>query len=253
MARSVPLHAEPALKPSAAPIIAAEGVTKTFDVLPILRDLTLHVARGEFLALLGANGSGKSTLLRLLAGLSQPERGAIRIGGWQLPREAARVRAQIGLVSHKLLLYENLTARQNLRFFSRLYNLRGAQAERRIELLLERVGLAHRADDAMRTFSRGMAQRLSIARALLHDPSILLLDEPYTGLDQAAAAMLDDLLREAHAEGRTIVMVTHEIARAARLPSRVAILARGAIAFACETAEIADEAWLAARYAEVTR
>lgn len=239
------------VKPS-APLIAIEGVTKTFDVLPVLRNLTLHIGRGDFLALLGANGSGKSTLLRLIAGLGQADRGTIRVGGWQLPRQADRVRAQLGLVSHKLLLYENLTARENLRFFSRLYNLGGKRAEQRIEALLERVGLAQRADDAVRTFSRGMAQRLSIARALLHDPAILLLDEPYTGLDQAAAAMLDALLSEAHAEGRTILMVTHEIERAARLPSHVAILARGSIAFACARAEIPSAAWLAARYAEVT-
>ncbi|MCS6870646.1 MAG: heme ABC exporter ATP-binding protein CcmA [Anaerolineae bacterium] len=252
MAIATPLRAESITKPSSAPLIAIEGVTKTFDVLPVLRNLTLHVGRGDFLALLGANGSGKSTLLRLVAGLGQADRGTIRVGGWQLPREAARVRAQLGLVSHKLLLYENLTARENLRFFSRLYNLHGKRAEQRIETLLERVGLASRADDAVRTFSRGMAQRLSIARALLHEPAILLLDEPYTGLDQAAAAMLDALLSEAHAEGRTIVMVTHEIERAARLPTHVAILARGAIAFTCARAEIPDAAWLAARYAEVT-
>ncbi len=243
--------AQPALKP-AAPLIALEGVTKTFDLLPVLRNLTLHIGRGDFWALLGANGSGKSTLLRLIAGLGQAEGGTIRVGGWQLPREAARVRAQLGLVSHKLLLYENLTARENLRFFSRLYNLRGGAAEARIEALLARVGLARRADDPVRTFSRGMAQRLSIARALLHNPAILLLDEPYSGLDQAAAALLDALLGEAHAEGRTILMVTHEIERAARLPSHVAILARGAIAFVCPREAIPDAAWLAARYAEVT-
>lgn len=253
MTLSATMHAESALKAAVAPIIAVENVTKTFDVLPILRKLTLHVAHGEFLALLGANGSGKSTLLRLLAGLSQPDSGTIRIGGWQLPREAGRVRAQIGLVSHKLLLYEHLTARQNLRFFSRLYNLRGEQAQARLEALLAQVGLAQRADDAVRTFSRGMAQRLSIARALLHDPAILLLDEPYSGLDQEAAAVLDNILCQAHAEGRTIVMVTHEIERAARLPSRVAILAHGVIAFDCPSADVPDAAWLAARYAEVTR
>ncbi len=250
---SAPLYAAaPVLTPSAAPIIAAEGLIKTFDVLPVLRGLTLHIEHGEFLALLGANGSGKSTLLRMLAGLSQPDSGTIRVGGWLLPREVAQVRAQIGLVSHKLLLYESLTARENLRFFGRLYNLKAAHLNAQIDALLKRVGLARRADDVVRTFSRGMAQRLSIARALLHDPSILLLDEPYTGLDQAAAAMLDALLGEAHAEGRTILMITHEIERAARLPSRVAILARGVLAFDCAAAEIPDAAWLAARYAEVT-
>lgn len=233
------------------PIIEVRSVVKAYDLFPVLRKLDLTINKGEFVALLGPNGSGKSTLLRLLTGLSKPTAGKILIGGWELPREAAAVRAQIGMVSHKALLYENLTARENLTFFAKLYNLSAAETERRIGLLLERVGLAKRANDLVRTYSRGMQQRLSIARALLHDPHVLLLDEPHTGLDQDASATLDGLLLEAQAEGHTIVMVTHELDRAARLADRIVILARGVIGYDAPTAGM-DTPTLAALYTEVT-
>ncbi len=224
---------------------------KTFGLLPALRQLDLTIQRGEFVALLGPNGSGKSTLLRLLAGLSKPTSGAITIGGWSLPDEAAAVRAQIGMVSHRVLLYENLSAHENLAFFARLYNLPTAGLETRIAGLLQQVGLSRRAHDLVRTFSRGMQQRLSIARALLHDPDILLLDEPHTGLDQDASNTLDELLRRAHADGRTILMSTHELGRAAALAGRVVILSRGVIGHDVPTAGL-DGLELAALYTEVT-
>ncbi len=183
-------------------LIDIQGLVKAYDLLPVLRKLDLDIERGEFVALLGANGSGKSTLLRLLCGLSKSTAGVIRVGGWELPGETHAVRAQIGLVSHKPLLYENLSARENLAFFAHLYNLPTAQIEGRMNDLLQQVGLSKRGDDLVRTFSRGMQQRLSIARALLHNPDILLLDEPYTGLDQDASATLDTLL-SGRARGRT--------------------------------------------------
>jgi heme exporter protein A len=229
------------------PIIEARGLVKAYGLLPVLRKLDLSIERSEFVALLGPNGSGKSTLLRMLCGLSKPTAGVIAIGGWELPREADAVRAQIGLVSHKTLLYDNLTARENLRFFARLYNLK--QPAARINLLLERVGLARRADELARTYSRGMQQRLSIARALLHEPDVLLLDEPYTGLDQDASAMLDAVVTEAHHAGHTVVMTTHDLERAARLATRVVILSRGGNAYDSPASAIDS---IAARYAEVT-
>jgi heme ABC exporter ATP-binding subunit CcmA len=234
-----------------ASLIQTHDLVKAFGLIPVLRTLNLGFERGECVALLGPNGSGKSTLLRLLAGLSKPTSGMISVGGWELPREAAAVRAQIGMVSHKPLLYENLTGRENLHFFARLYDLPVAEREARINALLERVGLARRAGDLIRTYSRGMQQRLSIARALLHNPDVLLLDEPYTGLDQAASAMLDAVTLETKASGRTIIMATHELERAARLASRVVILSRGAVAFDAPTDGM-DALALAARYAEVT-
>lgn len=232
-------------------IIEIAGLVKTYDLLAVLRKLDLNVERGTFLALLGPNGSGKSTLLRLLAGLTTPTAGTITIGGWSIPQEANAVRAQIGLVSHKSLLYDNLTAYENLAFFAALYNLPVAARDTRIRALLAQVGLEKRADSLVRTFSRGMLQRLSIARALLHEPHVLLMDEPYTGLDQDASAVLDGLLRAAHAAGHTILMTTHELDRAARLAERIAILSRGVIGYDALTAEI-DAGQLPAIYTQVT-
>ncbi|MDE2950428.1 MAG: heme ABC exporter ATP-binding protein CcmA [Chloroflexota bacterium] len=213
------------------PLIEVENLSKTFGLLPVLRGVSFGVARGETIMLLGQNGSGKSTLLRLLAGLSKPTAGFIRIGGWQLPKEAMAVRRQIGLVSHQPLLYGDLSARENLDFFGKLYGLAKAERDEAIEALLDRVGLAKRADSLARSFSRGMQQRLSIARAIMHQPDILLLDEPFTGLDQAAAERLEDLVMSAQREGRTLIMTTHQLGRAPALASRALILSRGGIAF----------------------
>jgi len=233
------------------PIIEAQSIVKAYGLLPVLRGLDLQVVRGQFVALLGPNGSGKSTFLRLLAGLSRAEAGSLFVGGWQLPQEASAVRAQIGLVAHKPLLYENLTARENLAFFGRLYHLPTESLDSQIMQSLKHVGLERRADDLARTFSRGMQQRLSLARALLHDPHILLLDEPYTGLDQAACAILDSLLKEAHAAGHTIVMTTHELDRAASLADRIIILSRGKINYDVPTADLSPTQ-LSADYAAIT-
>ncbi len=231
-------------------LIDVQNLVKAYDLLPILKQLTLQIQRGEFVALLGPNGSGKSTLLRMLCGLSKSTAGIIRVGGWELPRESAAVRAQIGLVSHKSLLYDNLSAYENLRFFAQLYNLPNDQVETRIRTLMTQVGLHKRTHDLVRTFSRGMLQRLSIARALLHNPDIILLDEPYTGLDQDASAVLDELLKSAHAEGHTILMTTHDLNRAAILPTRIVILSRGVIGYD-EPAGIGSME-LAALYTEIT-
>ncbi len=232
---------------SSRPLIHAIDVVKTYGLLPVLKQVNLAVQRGEFVALLGPNGSGKSTLLRLLAGLGRVNSGSITIGGWQLPKEAAAVRGQIGLVSHKSLLYENLTAYENLRFFADLYRL--PNGEPRIWEMLTQVGLKKRAYDLVRTFSRGMLQRLTIARALLHMPDVLLLDEPYTGLDQDAAATLDNLLQTAHNGQRAIIMTTHQLDRAALLAGRIVILSRGGIVLDAPCESVQD---LPATYARVT-
>lgn len=208
-------------------IIQIDALSKAYGFVPVLKQLDFSVERGQFVGLLGANGSGKSTLLKMIAGLVKPTHGIIRVGGWHMPKEAQAVRPQIGMVSHKALLYENLTARENLRFFAKLY---GIHDEARLEALLDQVGLQRRGDSLVRTFSRGMQQRLSIARALLHQPHILLFDEPYTGLDQDASAVLDTLLQEAHQAGHTILMATHQLQRAAKLANRLVILHRGKVA-----------------------
>lgn len=230
-------------------LIEIEDLSKSFGYAPVIKRITIAIERGECVALLGANGSGKSTLLRMLSGLSKPSSGIIRIGGWELPREAAAVRAQIGMVAHKPLLYDNLTAAENLQFFGRLYHLDPAKSKQRGALLLEQVGLARRTNDLVRTFSRGMQQRLSIVRALLHEPDILLLDEPHTGLDQRAAALLDDLILQARSESRTIIMATHEFEHAANVATRIVILERGTVAVDQPSADI-DPGRLATLFAE---
>ncbi len=230
------------------PIIEIEQLTKAYGFLPVLRKLDLTLQRGQFVSLLGPNGSGKSTLLRMLAGLVKPTAGVIRVGGWRIPEEAGAVRGQIGMVSHQALLYGNLTARENLRFFAQLYNL--PDDEHRVSSLLKRVGLSKRAHTLVRTFSRGMQQRLSIARALLNEPEVLLFDEPYTGLDQDAGGVLDALLKDAHADGHTVIMATHQLERAARLSSRLVILSRGVVAH--DGAGPLPAMELASLYADVT-
>lgn len=220
-------------------MIEVRSLTKVFGLNPVLRGLDLDVARGEFLTLLGPNGSGKTTLLRILSALARPTSGSVKIGGWELPGEADYVRAQLGVVSHLPLLYDTLTAEENLLFFARLYNLPSSERRARVESVLRRVGLWKRARDIVQTYSRGMQQRLAIARAILHDPAVLILDEPYTGLDQDAAALLDQLLREVAVAGRTVIMTTHDLQRGHALADRIAILSRGKIAFDAPTREIA--------------
>ncbi len=212
-------------------LIEVEKLSKNYGWLPVLRGLDLQVQRGEFLLLLGANGSGKSTLLRLLCGLSKASTGAIRIGGWSLPQEAEALRANIGLLAHRPLLYGNLTARENLDFFGALYGIAAEERKLRGDDLLRKVGLLARADELVRSFSRGMQQRLSLARAMLHQPDLLFLDEPQTGLDNAACDMLDELLAGANARGCTIIMSTHDLARRPTLAKRALILAGGSLAF----------------------
>lgn len=236
---------------SAERTIEVRALTKTFGLNPVLRGLDLDVPRGEFLTLLGPNGSGKTTLLRILGALARPTSGTVRIGGWELPGEAEFVRAQLGVVSHLPLLYDTLTAEENLLFFARIYNLPRETRRERVDAMLRRVGLARRARDVVATYSRGMQQRLAIARAILHDPAVLLLDEPYTGLDQDAAALLDELLREVAIGGRTVIMTTHDLRRGHALADRIAILSRGKIAFDAPCRDVNPDA-LPALYADTT-
>ncbi len=228
-------------------IVVADKLVKAFGLRPVLRGISFGVARGAAVSLLGANGSGKTTLLRILAGLSRPTSGALSIGGWSLPRETWAVRLQLGVVGHQPILYDDLTAEENLRFYARLYNVE--QPAQRAAAALERVGLTKRARDMLRTFSRGMQQRLAIARAMVHDPAIFLLDEPYTGLDVKGVAMLDDLLHEWKASGRTVIMASHNLEHAATFSDQVLILSRGKIAVDASAASIGD---LPALFGQVT-
>ena len=209
-------------------MIIVKKLVKRFGLKTVLRGVDFEVQPGEFVALLGPNGAGKTTFLRILASLSRPSLGEVTIAGYKLPGEAAQVRARLGVVSHLSLLYGDLSAEENLRFYSRMYGI--ANYELRITEVLEMVGLDSRRRDLVRTFSRGMQQRLAIGRAVLHDPDVMLFDEPYTGLDQDASSMLDEVLKTVAAQGRTVVMTSHDLARAEDLATRFDILSRGVIA-----------------------
>jgi heme exporter protein A len=209
-------------------MIEVRKLVKRFGLKTVLRGLDFQVQEGEFVALLGPNGAGKTTFLRILASLSRPSLGEIRIAGYALPAQAAAVRRRLGVVSHMPLLYGDLTAEENLRFFGRMYDVQ--HLDQRISEVLELIGLAARRRDLVRTFSRGMQQRLAIGRAVLHDPEVMLFDEPHTGLDQDACDMLDKVLRDVAARGRTVVMTSHDLARVEDLASRFDVLSRGVIA-----------------------
>jgi heme exporter protein A len=231
-------------------VIQVEGLVKSYGANAVLRGADLHVRPGEFVALVGPNGAGKTTLMRVLATMLKPNGGEVRLGGWPLPEHADKVRRHIGMVSHHALLYGDLTAAENLEFFARLYQLENR--EEKVAGALEMVGLAARQRDPVRSFSRGMVQRLTIARATLHQPDVLLLDEPYSGLDQEATSMLDTLLKRESDLGRTIFMITHDLARGLHLCHRIVILHRGVIAREVERESI-DPAGFRELYLEVTQ
>jgi len=227
-------------------MIQVKRLVKRFGPLTVLKELDFEVRSGEFVALLGPNGAGKTTLLRILSSLSKPNSGLVQVASYRLPEGAVSVRAQLGVVSHQPLLYGDLTAEENLSFFARLYGVE----KPRIGDVLDLVGLSRRKSDLVRIFSRGMQQRLAIGRAILHNPRILLLDEPHTGLDQEAGEILDKLLREIALEGRTVVMTSHDLIRAAELASRVDILSKGKIKASTETSGLGS-AELVSFYREV--
>lgn len=224
-------------------MIEVRNLVKRFGVKTVLRGLNFTVAEGEFVALLGPNGAGKTTFLRILATLSRPAMGVVRIAGYQIPSQASQVRRKIGVVSHLPLLYGDLTGEENLKFYGRMYGI--SDPVLRIEEVLEVIGLSARKRDLVRTYSRGMQQRLAIGRAVLHDPSVLLLDEPHTGLDQDACEMLDNALREVAALGRTVVMTSHDLSRAGDLASRFAVISRGVIVSSVQRAQIEADQLLA--------
>ena len=207
--------------------ISAVGLGKAFGRREALHDVSFTVRRGGFLALFGPNGAGKTTTLRLVATLLRPSSGSVTVAGRDPRDDPAAVRRAIGFLSHNPLLYRDLTADENLRFYADMYGV--AEPARRIDELLARVELGHRRHDVVATLSRGMVQRLAIARALLHRPAVLLLDEPHAGLDAHAVALLDGLLAEIRAE-HTFVMATHDVRRGLELADQVLVLDAGRVA-----------------------
>ena len=231
-------------------MIRIKGLVKRYGLNSALRGVDLHVRDGEFVTLVGPNGAGKSTLMRIVATLLTPTEGEISVGGWDFPKNADKVRSHIGLVSHQSLLYHDLSAAENLTFFARLYQLEGISE--RVNGALKKVGLFARQRDPVGSFSRGMVQRLTIARATLHEPDVLLMDEPYTGLDQDATVLLDTLLQQESEKGRTILMITHDLVHGLEHSDRVAVLNNGRIVSDMESASI-DRSAFVDMYMQQTR
>jgi len=227
--------------------IAATGLARAFSGRRAVDGVDIALRDGDRLAVVGPNGAGKSTLLRILATLLTPDSGTLSVGGFDIPAKAKHARGIVGYLGHAPLLYLDLTAWQNLELFADLHGV--PDAKRRIEHLLDEVGLLTRAFDTVRTFSRGMAQRLGLARVLLHEPRLLLLDEPHVGLDAPGAVLLDRVLDVAHDthDTRALVMVTHDLDRALAHADRVMVMRAGRIALEQPTSLPS----LRARYEEI--
>lgn len=208
-----------------ASLIRCEHVEKRFGHRRVLRDVSLTVAAGEVLSLLGANGSGKTTLLRIIATLEKPDKGEVWLGPVPVSSAAHEIRRYIGVVAHAPLLYDRLTGAENLQFFARLYDLK--EPQERIEQMLRTLRLWRWRDDAVRTYSRGMSQRLAIARALLHDPPVVILDEPDTGLDQESLECLAETIAQLRARGRAVLVTTHSLEHANKWADRLYELRAG--------------------------
>ena len=214
---------------ASAPAIAVARLRRDYGERPALRDVTLELAAGETLAVLGPNGAGKTTLLRVLAALLRPTAGEVSVLGCSLPREAWKLCGRVGYLGHEPLLYRDLTGVENLRFQARLHGLEDLGTER-ISRLLDWVGMSRHADDLVRSLSAGMVQRLAVCRAALHEPDLLLLDEPRSHLDPEAAALVEPLIGAA--PGRTRVIVTHDVEDGLAEGDRVlALRAGGAAAY----------------------
>lgn len=212
---------------AASVVVEAVGLGRRFASVSALADLDLEVRAGDSLTIFGPNGAGKTTLVKLLATVLRPTAGTLRLFGEERPSAAAR--QKIGIVSHGSYLYGDLTAAENLRFYAELFAIAaaGTSVEARIDEMLDEVGLRAWRERPLRSFSSGMQQRLALARAFLHDPALLLLDEPYTGLDPQAVAHLQEILVRFHGRGKTIVVTTHDIAHGLEICDRAAILAGG--------------------------
>ncbi len=211
------------------PLLEADGLHRSFGLTPAVDGISFTLGAGEVLGVVGPNGAGKSTLLALISGALRPQEGTVRIGEDRVGTRDVSWRGQVGVLSHRSFLYGHLTARENLRFYGLLYGLDdpgGRAAE-----LLETVGLSEHADRRVKEFSRGMTQRLALARTLVQDPRLVLLDEPFTGLDRAAAVALEDTVRRLRERGKAIVLVTHHLHEGVLLSDEMAIQVRGRFAW----------------------
>jgi heme exporter protein A len=216
--------------------VHAAGLCKTIDDRPILRNVSFTLGSGSALVILGANGAGKSTLLRILAMLVPASEGRVQLFGQSTGRSAVGLRRRIGMIGHQAMLYRDLSAEENLLFFGRLYDVHAAP--RRAGELLELVGLADRAGDPVKNLSRGQLQRVAIARALMHDPDLLLADEPFAGLDAPSTSFLEKFLRGLGTQGKTLIVTTHDIRQGLELAQHALVLRRGEVRLAAPTTQL---------------
>ena len=208
--------------------IEVKGLTKSYGRTQALRGLDLKVRWGEVIAILGPNGSGKTTLIKALATLTRPDEGTIRIADLSTSRSGERIRRLIGVVTHDSLLYPDLTGYENLKFYARMFRL--DSIDERVRRVTERMGMTPRLNQKVGTLSHGMQKRFSIARALLHDPLVLIMDEPESGLDQEALSLLDAVITDREMPARTVLITTHNLERGLALADRMVILSNGRIA-----------------------
>ena len=220
--------------------IDVRGLSKSFGRMAALRKVDLQLSYGEGLALFGHNGAGKSTLIRTLTTLIRPDEGTVRIAGFDRDSQAAKIRSVIGYVGHQSLLYDDLTPRENLRFYAKMYGL--PDADNLVEQSLDEVGATSYAERRVRVLSNGMQKRVAIARALLHRPRVLLLDEPETGLDQGGLDLLDTVVTAVKEGGASVVMATHGTERGLALAERVLVLKDGRVSLTCATADTSADA-----------
>ncbi|MCF7804809.1 MAG: heme ABC exporter ATP-binding protein CcmA [Candidatus Marinimicrobia bacterium] len=219
--------------------LQAEAVSKSFNQRPVLRDITLDIPEGAFVTLAGGNGAGKTTLLKILAKLMKPDSGSIHIYGKDIWKESDAARSNIGFLSHQILMYNDLNALENLRFTARLFGM--LNYDDRIVEVLKQMHLYHRQYDPVKTYSRGMQQRLSLARAILHDPDILILDEPFSGLDESGIDIFTEYIESIRTQQKSAILVSHNLQIGYRLADTVYILSKGRIGFRAETKDVPYE------------
>ena len=232
-------------------MIHVHDITKNFGSMTVLDNVNFSVKGGEFLTIVGPNGAGKTTLIKIMATLVNATGGTVEIGGFDVKKSPEKVRGIIGVISHNTYLYNELTAGENLKFFGKMYAI--PDSDKRVDEVLGETGLSDRKHDRVGTFSRGMKQRLSIARAILHNPPVLLLDEPYTGLDQQASASLESVLNSLTGSGITTIMISHDLKRGLALADQVMIMASGTVTYHAPASEVADVAEFQALYERCTR
>ena len=232
------------------PVLRAQSLIKRFGRFSALKDLNLTINKGDFVTILGPNGAGKTTFLKIAAMVMVPSEGTLFYNDQPVNKVNDAIRKQIGFISHDTYLYHNLTARENLMFFGKLYDVPDLMS--RIDKQLEIVGLSERADDEVGKFSRGMQQRLTIARAFLHDPSLVLLDEPYTGLDKNASEILNAMIQAYSSAERAGIMTTHNIEQGYAIATHVAIIRKGELKYFSAAHEISKQE-LSDRYSEIVK